>query len=125
LPLSDSLEAGELKERFIEAMDDDLDTPTALRHLQDALRRANALGDAGEEEKGAALAAMVLELFRAIGLRADSSPESIEASVLTLVAAMDEARAARDFTEADRLRALIEAQGFQVENTPNGTRVRR
>jgi cysteinyl-tRNA synthetase len=125
LPLGDSLEAGELRERFIEAMDDDLDTPTAVGHLFDALRRANALGDAGEGEKGGALAAMVLELFRAIGLKVDGTQAAVDSSVLSLVAVMDEARAARDFAKADLIRRQLESQGWQVENTPNGTRVRR
>ena len=125
MPLFASVEADELRERFIAAMDDDLDTPTALGHLFEALRRANSLGDSAEQERGAALAAMVLELFLAIGLRADSSQAALDQSVLSLIDEMDAARASRDFATADLIRRQLEAQGFQVENTPSGTRVRR
>jgi cysteinyl-tRNA synthetase len=124
-PLVDSIEATELRQRFIDVMDDDLDTPTALGHLFDALRRANALADAGEEEKGTALAEMVLELFRAIGLQPDGAVTAVDSSVLDLVADMDEARTNGDYGQADLIRKQLEAQGFVVENTPNGTRVRR
>ena len=124
-PLIESIEAEELRERFIEAMDDDFDTPTALGHLYEALRRANALGDSGEQEKGAALAVMVLELFRAIGLFAANPVETVSAGVLTLVTEMDEARAAGDFATADAKRRQLEADGWIVENTPGGTKLRR
>ena len=48
-------------------------------------------------------------------------PEEITA----MATARDEARAAKDWPEADRLRAEIEAAGFTVEDTPDGTVVRR
>jgi cysteinyl-tRNA synthetase len=41
------------------------------------------------------------------------------------VAALDRARAERDFTTADELRAGLQAAGWVVETTKAGTTVRR
>jgi cysteinyl-tRNA synthetase len=41
------------------------------------------------------------------------------------VAALDEARAARDFAVADTLRAALQSEGWVVETTKDGTKVRR
>jgi cysteinyl-tRNA synthetase len=45
--------------------------------------------------------------------------------VLALAHQRDEARAARDWAAADRLRDDIVARGYRVEDTPGGTRVYR
>jgi cysteinyl-tRNA synthetase len=42
-----------------------------------------------------------------------------------LVTARREARARRDFTEADRLRDELAAAGIVIEDTPSGTRWKR
>jgi cysteinyl-tRNA synthetase len=38
---------------------------------------------------------------------------------------MDQARADREFGRADQIRAELEAEGWRVENTAEGTRVHR
>jgi cysteinyl-tRNA synthetase len=122
---SESGEAAALRSAFIAAMDDDLDTPLAVSHLFEALRSANALGDAGDEAAAAALAAMVLELFAALGLDAADGSREVPADVVSHVKEMDQARADREFGRADQIRAELEAEGWRVENTAGGTRVHR
>ena len=125
VPSANSADADELRDRFVQAMDDDLDTPTALSMLFDSMRKANALADAGELVVGSTLANRVLELLGALGLFAKDREVELDAAVQRMVEEMDAARAARDFTKADQLRAALEADGWQVENTAAGTRVRR
>jgi cysteinyl-tRNA synthetase len=120
-----SVAATELRDGFIAAMDDDLDTPLAVSHLFEALRAANALGDAGDEGGAAALAAVVLELFRALGLDAADAGAGIPGEIVSLVKEMDQARNDRDFARADQIRADLDASGWHVENTSEGTRVHR
>jgi cysteinyl-tRNA synthetase len=117
--------AAVLKAEFIAAMDDDLDTPLAVSHLFEALRNANALGDAGDEAAASALAAMVLELFAALGLDPADTSEEVPDDVSSRVEEMDQARADREFARADQIRAELESEGWRVENTPGGTRVHR
>ena len=123
--VAEHADAESLRDRFIEAMEDDLDTPVALSLIFEAIRRANALADAGDVPTGAALASRVLELLGALGLFAKDRHGALDAEVQAVVDEIDQARAAQDFTRADQLRAGLEADGWQVENTSSGTRVRR
>jgi cysteinyl-tRNA synthetase len=124
-PDAEAGDAGEERRQFREAMDNDLDTPRALGGLFSAMRRANAFRDAGDLRAGGALARTVLDLFAALGVEAAGGRQEVDDRVLDLVRRRDEARAARDFAAADRLRAEIEQSGWVVEDTPGGTRVYR
>ena len=106
-----------LLERFRTAMDDDLNTPAAVATLFDAVKQANA-----EDDLGAAAAA--LEIVRVLGLEIGGGPSDVPDDIAALVADRDEARAAKDWATADRLRAELEAAGYVVEDTPGGTAVR-
>jgi cysteinyl-tRNA synthetase len=108
---------------FVRAMDDDLDTPGATAVLFDTVRQANAALDAGAPEAGA-LAAAVRAMAEAVGLelgRTDDVPPDVAASA----AALDAARAEKDYGAADAIRAELQAAGWIVETTAAGTTVRR
>ena len=51
--------------------------------------------------------------------------DEVPSDVLAAAAALDAARAAKDFATADRLRAELQGAGWQVETTKAGTTVRR
>ncbi len=114
----------EVRDAFVERMQDDLDTPGATAILFDAIRRANVAFDAREAPRAAELTRGVLECFGAVGLEAKGAAEIPEA-VLELGHRRDRARAERDFATADALRAEIVALGYAVEDTSSGTRIRR
>jgi cysteinyl-tRNA synthetase len=113
-----------LRSAFRQAMDDDLDTPTALGALFSALRQSNALADAGDERAAGSLARATLDLFALLGI-ASRLEEALPAGVEALVRQREAARTARDFEAADRLREAVERLGFVVEDTEAGTRVHR
>lgn len=50
---------------------------------------------------------------------------AISAEVQTLITARDEARKEKNWAESDRLRAVIQAHGFAVEDSSTGTKVKR
>jgi cysteinyl-tRNA synthetase len=109
--------------RFRELMDDDLDTPSATALLFDTMRRANGALDAADA--GApALVAAVREICTAFGLEFKAAAD-VPADVLARAAALDAARAAKDFATADALRAELQGGGWIVETTKAGTTVRR
>ena len=109
--------------RFRDRMDDDLDTPAATAILFDTVRRANAALDAGSSEVPALVAA-VHEICTAFGLVLNAGGD-VPAEVAAKAAALDAARAAKDFVAADALRAELQAAGWTVETTKSGTAVRR
>jgi cysteinyl-tRNA synthetase len=108
---------------FRTAMDDDLDTPKATAQLFDTVRRANAALDAGDVS-ASALVAAVHEIAGAVGLRLGSHAE-VDADALARADELDAARAAKDFATADALRAALQADGWTVETTRDGTSLRR
>lgn len=104
-------------------MDDDLDTPKAMSIVFDAVRAANAAIDAGDPSAGALVAA-VEEMCGAVGLEL-TAVEEVPDEVAAKAAALDAARAAKDYATADALRSELQADGWTVETTPDGTTVRR
>jgi cysteinyl-tRNA synthetase len=110
---------------FRAAMDDDLDTPKVVAQLFTLVRRANTAADAGDVDTAAPLAAAVRELTSAVGLELRAGGGEVPSDVLEQAAQRDQARADKDWANADRLRAEIEAAGFVVDDTPDGTVVRR
>jgi cysteinyl-tRNA synthetase len=109
--------------RFVQIMDNDLDTPNAMAHIFDTVRRANTGIDAGDAAADA-LAAAVHEMCGALGLQLGSTGE-VAADAQALASALDAARSAKDFAKADALRAELQAQGYVVETTKAGTALRR
>ena len=111
-------------DEFRRLMDDDLNTTAAVGVMFDAVTRANAAADAGDDSTAAALAAAVREIATAVGLELNAG-SAVPADAQALAEALDEARAAKDFATADRLRGQLQADGWTVETTKAGTTLRR
>ena len=109
--------------RFVEVMDDDFDTPNAMAHVFDTVRRANSAIDSGAAD-AAGLVAAVHEMCGALGLAlGQAAPTDDDARAKA--AALDAARAAKDFATADALRNELQDAGWIVETTKAGTTLRR
>ena len=111
---------------FTARMDDDLDTPGALATVFDLARRANAAADAGETAAAACGARTAACLAAALGLRLQGDAgHHVDEAAAELVRKRDESREARDWASADALRTELEAAGWLVEDSAEGTRIRR
>ena len=110
---------------FRARMDDDLDTPGALAGIFELVTAAHSAADAGDEAEGGRLAHTAAVLLAALGPGAARRRREVDEESARLVAARDEARAARDFARADALRDELVARGWTVEDTPAGTAIRR
>lgn len=106
-------------------LDEDLNTPLAVAELFDAVSRANALADQGETDEARDLAMAVTVLFGALGLSIFSAVHDSNDEVQELVRARDEARSEGNWGEADRLRDEMVSRGWIVEDSAEGTRIRR
>ena len=111
---------------FVASMDDDLDTPGALAGVFDLARRANVAADAGDDVSADRSAATAGLLAAALGIRLRGDAEvAVDEGAADLVHQRDEARGAKDWARADELRAELEAAGWLVEDSAEGTRIRR
>jgi len=113
-----------LLERVAAKLDDDLDTPLAVALLFDAVSSANSLADAGDEDSARGLALAVAALFGALGLALESAGDEVDEASAALVRQRDQARAQKDWAEADRLRTELAALGWTVEDSESGTQIR-
>ena len=112
--------------RFIEAMDDDLNTADALAAIFDLIREVNTnIQRESPENAGYVTYASSLfdELTGVLGLLYNKKEKEIPADILALVEERTAARKAKDFTRADALRDEITAKGYVVEETRQGTKV--
>ncbi len=107
--------------KFREAMDNDLNTAQAITVLYDVLK-----ADTTAATKLTCVEAMdsvlSLGLIESAKAMADES-ETVEApaEVLALVEARKTARQAKDFAKADEIRAQIQALGWEIRETRQGT----
>ena len=108
-----------LDRRFRDAVAADLDLPAALVVMNEAI----ASGTLSSGQKHALLATwdqvLGLDLDRLV--REGWRPSE---QVQDLVRRRDEARAAKDFPEADAIREDLQEMGLEVMDTPEGTKVR-
>ena len=105
-------------DEFRKWMDDDLSTPQATALLFDLVGRANASGDAGS-------AAAAYQIAGAFGLTLHAEAVAVPDDVQALVRERDEARASKDWARSDAIRDQLQDDGWVVEDTPDGTQVRR
>jgi cysteinyl-tRNA synthetase len=107
------------RQRFIDAMDDDFNTPEALGALFDFSRALRSTDIApvtlvrGAQE--------LKTLAGAIGLQGPVRTGLDESRIDLLIEERQEARRERNFRRADEIRAEIEQLGAILEDTPTGT----
>jgi cysteinyl-tRNA synthetase len=106
-------------------LDDDLKTPLAVAMLFDALAAANSAADAGDDTTARNLATSANALFGALGLALHSQGDEVDVLSADLVTRRDNAREAKDWAEADRLRNELVTLGWVVEDSSTGTLIRR
>ena len=113
------------REAFIEDMDDDLNTASAIGRLFDLVKQGNTVISADTARSAISAALDLLnELTGVLGIlrrENDAIPEEIQ----QLVEQRTAARAAKNWAESDRLRDEIAAKGFVVEDTREGAKVKR
>jgi len=116
----------QLKKEFISALDDDLNISRALSALFALVGELNAHMDQGRLGHPAAMAVLtrLQELDEVLGVMNLTQPTR-DAEIEAQLARREEARKRRDWSEADRLREELAAQGIEITDTPTGPHWRR
>jgi cysteinyl-tRNA synthetase len=110
---------------FTEVMDDDFGTPQAVSLMFDLIREGNRILDEGGD--ASAIAGVVAVIVEVLGID-DAEPPPVAENVVSddeieaLVNRRQQARADRDFAEADRIRDELASAGVSVEDGPHGSR---
>ena len=122
-----------MPQAFIDAMDDDLGTSTAVAVIHDSVREGNRLLADGPSEALSQKFGEVIAMLDVLGLnpadeawatRGTGNDEKltnvIDALVQGLLAERAAAREAKDWARADAIRDQIKAAGVEVEDTATG-----
>ena len=121
-------------QRFAEAMDDDFNTAGAIAVLHAVANEINQHRRDGREEDAKRCAAVLVRLGGVLGLlqqdpeaffQADTGGELRAGDIEALIQARTDARKAKDFAEADRIRDHLAAKGIILDDAREGTSWRR
>jgi cysteinyl-tRNA synthetase len=107
------------RDAFVDALVDDFNTPRAVAELFELIAEGN------RRELIGARAALE-EMLPLLGLESLLAPAEVaDPEAERLLAEREEARSARDFDRADRLRDELAEHGYEVRDTPEGARLVR
>ena len=106
------------KVKFLSAVNDDLNMPRALAVAQEVLKSKLA-----DKDKRATI--LDFDKVLGLGLGEVKAEQAVPEQIKKLLALREMARANKDWSKADALRAQIEGEGWLIEDGPQGARVNR
>ncbi len=115
-------DASSTRDVFIEAMEDDLNTPRALAALFDLARDINRATDSGGDTRGAR--GILRELCGVLGLTLEASNASTQHAapfIDLLIALRTELRASKQWQFSDKVRDGLLELGVEIKDGPDGT----
>ena len=114
------------RQKFDDAMDDDLNTADAVSVIFELVRAINI---AVEKTPTKALAQACLDMLHeftdVLGLlynKKETADDDLSEKVEAMIQARQEARKAKNFAEADRIRDELKAMGITLMDTPQGVK---
>ena len=114
------------RQKFEEAMDDDLNTADAVSAIFELVKFANThSGEASSAEFIKTVKDEIISLSDILGLLVDKKEDTLDAEIENLIAERQTARKARNFIRADEIRDQLLAQGIILEDTREGVKWKR
>ncbi|MCI5691119.1 MAG: class I tRNA ligase family protein, partial [Clostridiales bacterium] len=114
------------RQKFDDAMDDDLNTADAVSVIFELVRAINiAVEKTPTKALAQACLTMLHEFTEVLGLlysRKDQADDGLSEKVEAMIQARQEARKAKNFAEADRIRDELKAMGITLMDTPQGVK---
>lgn len=116
------------KQKFIDAMDDDLNTADAISSVFEMIKQINSAVKGGCSKVFAEQCLTMLdELTGVLGLLQEgkSEEEVLDREIEELIALRQEARTNKDFKTADEIRDTLKSKGITLKDTPQGIQIIR
>jgi cysteinyl-tRNA synthetase len=111
----------EAKAKFIEAMDEDFNTPKGLAAIFDLINLANKTIDESDFILSVKILLSELKNIFGLDLKRRLTPRDLEDSIKELIQRRNEERKKGNFEESDRIREQLEKKGIVLEDTKEGT----
>ncbi len=113
------------KNKFIESMDDDLNTADAVSAIFDLVRDANSVINDNSSKSMVEFAYnLYMELAGVLGLL-EKEEKSLDDEIEALILERQKARKEKNWALADKIRDDLNSKGIILEDTPSGVKWRR
>ena len=114
------------KEKFIEAMEDDLNTADAIAAIFELVREINIQISEGNKDKEFLESALKLfnELTGVLGI-VTKEEETLEEEIEKLIEQRQQARKEKNWKLADEIRDKLKDMGIELQDTPDGVKWRK
>ena len=109
------------KNKFINAMEDDLNTADAISAIFEAVRFANSMTSPNKAQLLLAKET-ILELGNVLGLLKNTEKASLDDEIEALIAERTQARKDKNWALADKIRDDLKERGIVLEDTPDGVK---
>ena len=120
---------GQYREKFMEAMDDDLNTADAISAVFELITAINtAVKDGASKEFAQKALDLLMEPATVLGLLQQETSEEVtevEPEIQSLIDERQAARKAKNFARADEIRDILKEKGITLKDTPQGVQIIR
>lgn len=115
------------KQKFIHAMEDDLNTADALAAIFETVRFANGLikDNCINAKSASAIYELLKELGNVLGLLQNEKDNEVDSEIADLIEKRQQARKDKNWAVADEIRDRLKDMGIILEDTPQGVKWKR
>ena len=117
-----------VRSQFLNSLADDLNTPVALAALFDFVRLVNVEIDRNQvaAREAKEILHFLGEINQVLGvIPLEAREEKLPSEIQLALEKRKAARAQRDWVEADKQRSYIESRGYEIEDAPQGPRLKK
>jgi len=113
------------KQEFIHAMEDDLNTASAISAIFDIVKETNLRTAEGKYSKEHlnSISALIKELGGVLGLLQKETETPVPAEIQELIDKRTQARKEKNFSAADKIRDMLLEKGVILKDTPQGVQI--
>ena len=111
------------KQRFKDAMEDDINTADAISVLFEIVKDINMRMDEASKEELEAYTALLKELGGVLGILEKDKKEEIPEEIRKLVDERTQARKNKDFARSDEIRDILLEKGVTLKDTRDGVQI--
>jgi cysteinyl-tRNA synthetase len=116
----------ELDTQFMEALEDDFNTPKAITVFRELSRTANLYLETGRNRQVLEqLYSLYTRFSDVLGIFAQAGKEEVPEEVVKLVEEREAARKMKDWATSDAIRDKIKSLGYIVQDTKEGPKVKK
>jgi len=116
--------AGEIRQGFIDVMDDDLNTADGISKIFELISEINLrLKEGATKAYAEAMLSELMEFCGIMGFLQKADGAGIADDIQALVDERQEARKNKDYARADEIRDELKARGIMLKDTPQGVQI--